>query len=305
MTRVIQENRDLQKNKFLQTSVSCPSFSVMNNNGDDSFFRKPLSVPPLGARGLNFIQMKTLIFCIFITCIQLVSAANIGTAPANNFVPGEKLNYWIGFSSALTGKISAGTAQVQILPNKSVVNNRKAYHIVGKGGTKGFVEFFYVIGYNFESYVDDQELTPLKTIVQKHENSYKKNDAITYNYKNQIATSSNAKTAIPMNVQDMLSAFYMARNHDISGFKPGDYMKIPIYLDDSVYHSKIVYFGKQSVETSLGKYSCLVFKPLVVVGKIFKHEYPATMWVTDDNKRIPVLMEFKLAVGKIRVELTE
>jgi len=43
---------------------------------------------------------------------------------------------------------------------------------------------------------------------------------------------------------------------------------------------------------------------MVVKGKVFDESYPITMWVTDDTKRIPILIESKLSVGEARIELT-
>ncbi len=67
---------------------------------------------------------------------QLFAAGNMGGLENNHFNAGEKLSFWVGFSSLLTGKISAGDAQIEIATKINSVNNQKVYQVLGKGGTR-------------------------------------------------------------------------------------------------------------------------------------------------------------------------
>ncbi|MBK7031596.1 MAG: DUF3108 domain-containing protein [Bacteroidales bacterium] len=72
------------------------------------------------------------------------------------------------------------------------------------------------------------------------ENSYEKNDIVTFRHKDKIAVSPKKVTKIPENIHDIISAFYYARCIDLTGAKPGKEFLVPFFLDDSVYHSKVV-----------------------------------------------------------------
>jgi hypothetical protein len=108
---------------------------------------------------------------------------------------------------------------------------------------------------------------------------------------------------VPANVQDIISAFYYARTLDISGLKKGGVIEVPYFLDDSVYHSKVIFKGRETVKTKLGKFRCIVFSPMVATGYAFDDPYPITVWITDDANRLPVLIESEQSVGRARVEL--
>jgi hypothetical protein len=229
----------------------------------------------------------------------------MGKVENSQFNAGEKLSFWVGFTSLLTGKISAGDAQIEISTKLNTVKNQKVYQVIGKGSTNGFVEMFYVIKYNYESFIDFDDFQPMKLTVNKFENDKKKEDIVYFNQNDHFAKSKNKRTQIPANVQDMLSAFYYIRMQDYSNFKKGDCLQVPVFLDDTVINSKIVFDGRESIETKKGKFKCLIFKPMMMKGNIFKQAFPATVWLTDDENRYPVLFELKLTVGKMRVELKD
>lgn len=247
--------------------------------------------------------LHTLLLLSFVS--PLFSAGNMGALENNHFNAGEKLSFWVGFSSLLTGKISAGDAQIEIATKINSVNNQKVYQVLGKGATSGFVELFYVINYKYESFIDYDHFAPMKLTVNKVENDKKKEDVVYFNQNEHVAKSKGKKTVIPSNVQDLLSAFYYIRMQDFSNLKKGDCLQVPVFLDDTVITSKIVFDGRERVETKKGKFNCLAFKPMMMKGNIFKQAFPATIWLTDDGNRLPVLCELKLTVGKMRVELKD
>jgi hypothetical protein len=44
---------------------------------------------------------------------------------------------------------------------------------------------------------------------------------------------------------------------------------------------------------------------LVQSGRIFKAEESVTLWITDDENKIPIKMKASLSVGSLRAELEE
>jgi hypothetical protein len=108
---------------------------------------------------------------------------------------------------------------------------------------------------------------------------------------------------VPANIQDVVSAFYYARTLNIADLKTGSIIEIPFFLDDSVYNSRVIFKGKETVKTKLGKFKCIAFSPMVATGYAFDDPYPITIWITDDENRLPVLIESEQSVGRARVEL--
>jgi hypothetical protein len=63
--------------------------------------------------------------------------------------------------------------------------------------------------------------------------------------------------------------------------------------------------GRQTVKTPAGRFDCLMIEPILKVGGIFKNNGRLVIWLTNDERRMPVLMRSKVAVGSISVVLQE
>lgn len=74
-------------------------------------------------------------------------------------------------------------------------------------------------------------------------------------------------------------------------------------IDDEEYDMYVRYDGKEVYETKLGKFNCVKIKPLLMSGQVFKEGEGMTLWVTDDDNRIPVRIESDLRVGRITCDL--
>ena len=49
----------------------------------------------------------------------------------------------------------------------------------------------------------------------------------------------------------------------------------------------------------------MVFKPLVQTGRVFKEKESVTLWITDDNNKVPVRIKADLAVGSLKADIDE
>ena len=49
--------------------------------------------------------------------------------------------------------------------------------------------------------------------------------------------------------------------------------------------------------------SCLKFRPYVQSGRVFKEQESLTVWVSDDDNKIPIRIKADLAVGSLKADL--
>jgi hypothetical protein len=65
------------------------------------------------------------------------------------------------------------------------------------------------------------------------------------------------------------------------------------------------YIGKNASKNihGMGKYKTLKFQPDVIAGNVFKEDAKMTVWVGDDENRIPVMIESPVSVGSVKVVL--
>ena len=55
----------------------------------------------------------------------------------------------------------------------------------------------------------------------------------------------------------------------------------------------------------MGEFRCIVFSPLLIEGTIFNSGNGMTVYVTDDQNRIPLLIETPILVGSIRARVNK
>lgn len=255
----------------------------------------------------NMIRKKIGFICFVLLLmptgiIAQDSVRYVGEIP---FQRGESGKYRVYYDSWLTSGISAGVGLISVKDDVRQYNGRNTFHLEVIGKSVGFFSWFFKVDDRFESFVDEETVVPYHFIRRTHEGSYFYEDDVYFDHVNHIAKSRRAEKPIPPDIKDIVSAFYYMRTIDFSDIKPGQEYLLDFYLDDSAYVSKIVYLGKEVVETKLGKFRCLKFKPMVAQGEIFQEPYPMVLWVTDDRNKVPVLGKSMVVVGSVKIELVK
>lgn len=219
---------------------------------------------------------------------------------------GEKLTFKVAFSSGLTGAMKGGEATMSVQSKTVKIGSKEAYHAMLTGKTTGVIEWFYSVNNKYESYIDVNTKSPLIYIQNTHENKYQSKDTVRFDQASKTAVFKGKKIVTAANTQDFLSIFYYARALDMSKIKKGESFQIPYFTGNKVSYFNIIYNGIEKIKTKkMGEVSCYSFKPQVPTGKMFKDQYPATMWISADNRRLPVLVDAKMRVGKMVLELLE
>lgn len=217
------------------------------------------------------------------------------------FKVGEKLTYTIHY-----GWVDAGEAVMEVKDSPYNFGEREAYHIVGTGRSLGAFDWFYKVRDRFESYIDKEGMFPHYFVRDCDEGGYKIDQKYRFHPTKSVVTTHEADTMLtPDFVQDMLSSYYYARTLDYSEAQVGDIFTIYTMVDNEIFPLKIKYQGKETIKVRKGKFRCMRFAPVVQEGRIFKTEEDLSVWITDDFNKIPVLVKANLAVGSLKMEMTE
>ncbi|MBS1646036.1 MAG: DUF3108 domain-containing protein [Bacteroidetes bacterium] len=216
------------------------------------------------------------------------------------FKEGETLSYRLHY-----GLIDAGIATIQVLPNVQSFGGHRVYHIVGDGYSRGAFNWFFKVKDRYETYIDADALVPWYFVRHCNEGGFIINQNYVFNhYEKKVDIGDGKNYSVPQDVQDMLSSFYYARNIDYSSAKTGDVFLIPSFVDKENWTLKIKYVGKETINTDVGKFRCLKFRPIIQTGRIFKKEEDLNVWITDDKNHIPIRAQAKILVGSIKMDLT-
>lgn len=253
--------------------------------------------------------MKKQILFVLGIFITLMASAQLREVKNEAFQRGEFLTYKAYYDAVLTGKVVAGSCTFEVKDENKIINQRSTYHMQVIGKTKGAFNFFFKVFDRYETYVDEKALVPWLFIRRVDEGGYIINQDITFNQNKNVAYFKDIKNnrtsniSTPMHIQDLVSAIYYCRSIDISSVNLNQDFAVKFMLDDTVYSTKVVLLGKETINTSIGKVRCIKLKPQVLTGTVFKDPYPVLLWVSDDKNRVPVMAESEILVGKVKLEL--
>ncbi|RDI56920.1 DUF3108 domain-containing protein [Flavobacterium glaciei] len=206
------------------------------------------------------------------------------------------------------GIVNAGYATLEV--KDAAINNKKTYHIVGKGYTTGMSRFFFKVDDLYESYIDKETKNPYRFVRKIDEGGYTKNQEGFFNQSvNRVVVKDykhkTEKTLyIPKNTQDILSTFYYLRNHpNIDKLKIGESVAIDMFFDDETTKFKLKFIGREDITTKFGVVPSMIFRPLVQSGRVFKEQESLTVWISDDDNKVPLRIKASLAVGSIKADI--
>jgi Protein of unknown function (DUF3108) len=206
------------------------------------------------------------------------------------------------------GLVTAGYATIEV--KEAVRDNKKVYHTVGKGYTTGMTKMFFKVNDDYQSFIDKETSKPYQFLRKIDEGGYTKhqegffnqdkNTVLIKDYKNKTEKT----FPVTEQVQDILSSFYFLRNHPtVDKLKTGESIPIDMFFDDETVKFKLKFMGRETISTKYGDVKTMIFRPLVQSGRVFKEEESVTVWVSDDDNKMPLRIKASLAVGSLKADL--
>jgi hypothetical protein len=232
---------------------------------------------------------------------------------SNSFNTEEKDSYSIGEFFKLRihyGLINAGYATLEV--KDAELNGKKMHHVIGKGYTTGVTKMMFKVVDNYESYFNKETNKPYVFIRNINEGGYTKNQQGYFNQNNNTVLVKDYKNKtektfnVPENVQDIVSSFYYLRNHPkIDNLNIGESIVIDMFFDEETTKFKLKFVGRENINSKFGEINCMIFKPLVQAGRVFKEEESLTVWISDDKNKIPIRVKASLSVGSIKADIDQ
>jgi hypothetical protein len=219
--------------------------------------------------------------------------------PAVNepFRAGESLRFSVQY-----GGISAGSAYLEV-PKISEWNGSPAYTLVARAESNSFVSRFYKVRNRIESVWDKRGRFSWRYSENRREGGHKARNQILFDHLRHEAHYDNGQTyPIPPQVQDALSSFYYTR---FQALPIGGSVIFDYHASRKSQVLEVRVLGRERVSTPAGSFNCVVIEPMLRAGGIFKNKGRLVIWLTDDARRIPVMMRSKVAIGSISVILQE
>ncbi|MFT5234569.1 MAG: hypothetical protein ACI9UQ_002615, partial [Candidatus Krumholzibacteriia bacterium] len=180
---------------------------------------------------------------------------------------------------------------------------RTCYVLESKANSNRFFSSFYKVRDKITSYMDVEKMCSRYFQKRLREGDYKTTVEISFDHESEQAMyADGGQFEIESGIQDVLSAFYFVRNLDLD---VGDTYGLLAHSSRKSYELKVIVHGKEKVTVGAGTFDCFVVEPILQGEGLFKHEGKMTLYVSDDEHRVPVLIKAKAPVGSIDVELQE
>lgn len=259
---------------------------------------------------LSNTAKKIILVGLLCFCFLLQKAQKTCDIHSRSFEPGETIIYEVYYHWGLIW-LNAGLSTFEL--KRDAFAGKNCFHLIGTGTTYKNYDSFYKVRDRFDSWIDSVSFKPFRYIRNTYEGGTKVYNDSYFNYKSNLAycfkVDKKAKVekdtvAIPPCTFDVLTMIYLARTIDYSNCKKDDKIPIKLYLDGEVHDSLYIrYLGKEKIKTALGEKSCILFSPLLIKGTIFSGGEGMKVWVTDDEKKLPLLIKTPIVVGEVQVKI--
>lgn len=227
------------------------------------------------------------------------------------YTEGEVLNYEGKFSRLVLRGISV--ADLSFTVGKAA--DGKNYLVKADAKSKGTLLSLFRFSFvqNIESTIDSEKFIALKTVKRDEQGDRIRNSEANFSYTDKKVTyvETDPKDAarpprrIASNIEnetyDLISGIYILRYLPLAVGKT-----FVLNVSDSglVYQIPIRVTAKEVQNTLIGKVSCFRVEPEVFgKGRMIESKGSMIIWITDDNRRLPVRSQINATVGRIEVRL--
>ena len=245
------------------------------------------------------IKMRTSLkkqLSIILLIALLFFPAGLWAAP---FYPGEKIDFsvsWMG--------IVAGTTTMSVAKKQEDIP-QKALMLFLETRTNKFVSKFYKVRNKIESLIDSEDFSAISFHANLRQGRHKKDKEIFFDWENKrltfIKNGKEGSHDVPQKTFDSLSSFYYLRTRELI---PGKDIKINTFSNGKLYNVTVKILKRERIRVKAGDFDTIKVQPLIKHNDVFKNKGDIFIWLTDDDKKIPVLIKTKVKIGHVKAELT-
>ena len=245
-----------------------------------------------------WLGFLALAICLVFGIIAPSSAVGGSATP---FAPGERLVFMLRWTV-----IPAGKAVMEVMPMMTI-DGSKVYHFRLTAKSNAFVDMFYKVRDCIDAYADADMTHAVRYRHQQHEGETKRNVKVDFDWNKAMASYSDGKRDRQIEVVpgtfDPLSVFYKTRMAD---FQKNGMIQCPVSDGKKCVTGLARIIKKESITTPSGTYETYLLEPdMKDVGGVFEKDKEAKikLWVTADERRLPVKVASKEAIGSFVGEL--
>jgi hypothetical protein len=199
--------------------------------------------------------------------------------------------YWLG--------IYAGNAVLE------AVNDKGVLRITSRANSAPFISTFYKVEDYAESLIIKGRATHFR--IKQREGRYRSDKETIFDESKKRITyfdylkGKKKEYTLDGVLWDVISGFYYLRAQPLT---IGKVIYIDVFDSDKLLKAEVSVLRKEKIKISgRGEVDTVVVKPDLKSEGLFHKRGDVLIWLTDDEKRIPVKVETKVPIGKVVAEL--
>jgi Protein of unknown function (DUF3108) len=257
---------------------------------------------------------RTLAISVVLWLLLLVAAPVFKTLGANEIIAsslphieaiqsGETLVYDVSWSNI----VAAGTVVMEVQDDK-LPDGKDVFKFVVIGRSSGVVGKFFKVYDAVQSVFDPRDMQSLTYNIEENYGKKKKRRALIFDHAHKTVVSRvnddpPETLVVPEHVQDALSSFYYLRV--VENYKTDKTIVFDVYDSGKIWTVEVYTMGREIVKTPAGEFSTVKIRTYPKYQGVFMNKGEVFIWLTDDSRKVPVLMKSKLAVGSFVFTLRE
>jgi len=250
-------------------------------------------------------------FCLALGLLALRTSGGSTELPnvalPNAFLQGEDLQFAIHW-----GLVTGGYSSLKV-EDIDRLSGHAAYHVIAEAHSTGMVDAFYRVRDRNESWVETQSPRTVRYLRDIREGKYRIQEEVLFNqeehryrrhaYRIDKNTYENKEGAIPPHVMDALGSLYYVRTLPL---EVGKSYTVDVHSGDQVYPLIVNVKKHQVIKVKAGKFDCLLVEPQLRAPGIFISKgKKLEVWLTADERHLPILMRSEVFIGHVSAELVK
>ena len=243
----------------------------------------------------------------------LLLIVGVATASAQLFQEGEVLYYRAAYRAKLVPNIEAG--EVTVSTKLDTLAGREVYRVTGNGRTLPFFRWFFDMDDTYHIWVDRESKRTQRFESDLKEDKYTFRSIYRYDWEAmRVHTWSQRRQNTPREKtmeltpesMDAVSLYFNLRSVDLESFREGEHRQLDMVLEDTIRHLRYRYIGREELRVpKMGSFDTMKFACTIGSSEEFSFTDGTefSIWITNDENKIPVMLASPVRVGEIRAYL--
>lgn len=224
-------------------------------------------------------------------------------APLQAFQPGETLTYEVSWSKIITAGIAVMEVKGEPLPD-----GREVLTFVLTGRSTGLVDKVFPVNDRVQSVFDPRTMESLSYGISESFGRKKRRRTLVFDHgRNTVVFTLNDEPprslTVPAQVQDALSSLYYLRMK--KDFTIGRPIVIDVHDSGKNWSVEVHTLGRGTIRTPAGEFATIKVRTRPLYEGVFLNKGEVFLWLTDDGRKVPVLMKSTIKIGSFVFTLTD